>query len=373
MKLAIISHTEHYKTTSGQIVGWGPTVTEINHLIQDFEAIYHLAYLHAEDPPPSALPYSSEHIHFLPLSPRGGKSWSEKLGILKGIPETLGKVRSLVGEVDAIQFRAPTGMGVYLIPYLSGLKSPKVWFKYAGNWNQNQPPLGYALQRYWLKKQNRPVTINGAWPEQPAHCFTFENPCLTQAERKEGAAIIAQKSYAAPFRFCFVGRLEDEKGVQRILDAFADLPASAVAQIDFIGNGAKREQYEEQAQAQQLPARFHGFLQREAVFECYRKAHFLLLPSTASEGFPKVIAEAMNYGCIPIVSGVSSIGQYIDEENGFLVQPTTAGRLTQVLQEIINQETSNTLRAKAEKAYLSSENFTFEHYRKRIQKEILRY
>ena len=365
MKLAIISHTEHYKTTSGQIVGWGPTVTEINHLIQDFEAIYHLAYLHAEDPPPSALPYSSEHIHFIPLSPRGGKSWSDKLGILKGIPETLGKVRSLVGEVDAIQFRAPTGMGVYLIPYLSGLKSPKVWFKYAGNWNQNQPPLGYALQRYWLKRQNRPVTINGAWPEQPAHCFTFENPCLTQAERKEGAAIIAQKSYAAPFRFCFVGRLEDEKGVQRILDAFADLPASTVAQIDFIGNGAKREQYEEQAKAQQLPARFHGFLQREAVFECYKKAHFLLLPSD-SEGFPKVIAEAMNYGCIPIVSDVSCIGQYVNPQNGYKMKSIDTFGLQEAIQQALAVDISKH-KAQAEACHTVAAHFTYAHYRKRIK------
>jgi glycosyltransferase involved in cell wall biosynthesis len=371
MKLAIISHTEHYKNPSGQIVGWGPTVTEINHLIQDFEAIYHLAYLHTEEAPPSALPYSSEYIHFLPLSPRGGKSWSDKLGILKGIPETLRAVRDLVGEVDAIQFRAPTGMGVYLIPYLSGLKSPKVWFKYAGNWNQNQPPLGYALQRYWLKKQNRPVTINGAWPEQPAHCITFENPCLTQAERKEGAAIIAQKSYAAPFRFCFVGRLEDEKGVQRILDAFAGLPGSAVAQIDFIGNGAKREQYEEQAQAQQLPARFHGFLERDAVFECYKKAHFLLLPSD-SEGFPKVIAEAMNYGCIPIVSDVSCIGQYVKRENGYKMESIDRLGLQKAIQQALVADVTKR-KTQARACHAVAAHFTYDHYRQRIKDMLAQY
>ncbi len=371
MKLAIISHTRHYKATNGQIVGWGPTVTEINHLIQDFEAIYHLAYLHTEEAPPSALPYSSEHIHFLPLSPRGGKSWSEKLGILKGIPETLRAVRDLVGEVDAIQFRAPTGMGVYLIPYLSGLKTPKVWFKYAGNWNQNKPPLGYALQRYWLKKQKRLVTINGAWPEQPAHCFTFENPCLTQTEREEGAAIIAQKNYAAPFRFCFVGRLEDEKGVQRILDAFADLPASAVDQIDFIGNGAKREQYEEQAQAQQLPARFHGFLEREAVFECYKKAHFLLLPSD-SEGFPKVIAEAMNYGCIPIVSDVSCIGQYVKPENGYKMESIDRLGLQKAIQQALTADV-NKRKAQASACHAVAAHFTYDHYRQRIKDMLAQY
>ena len=44
MKLAIISHTEHYPNQDGDIVGWGPTITEINHLLDRFEEIYHVAF-----------------------------------------------------------------------------------------------------------------------------------------------------------------------------------------------------------------------------------------------------------------------------------------------------------------------------------------
>ena len=47
-----------------------------------------------------------------------------------------------------------------------------------------------------------------------------------------------------------------------------------------------------------------------------------VLPSY-SEGFPKVIAEAMNFGCIPIVSDISCIRQYIiNGKNGFLINQT---------------------------------------------------
>ena len=37
MKLTIISHTEHYKLSDGTLVGWGPTITEINHLAEIFD------------------------------------------------------------------------------------------------------------------------------------------------------------------------------------------------------------------------------------------------------------------------------------------------------------------------------------------------
>jgi len=67
MKLAIISHTEHYKDGDGNIVGWGPTITEINHLAKDFEKIYHVAFFHPEDAPPSSLRYTAPNVEFVPL------------------------------------------------------------------------------------------------------------------------------------------------------------------------------------------------------------------------------------------------------------------------------------------------------------------
>ena len=169
-----------------------------------------------------------------------------------------------------------------------------------------------------------------------------------------------------------MGRLEDEKGVQRILDAFSTFEDSRdfVEEIHLIGDGEKRKFYENQVEANKLPVTFYGFLSRNEVFDIYKKSHFLLLPSTASEGFPKVIAEGMNFGCIPIVSDISSVGQYINADNGFVVNLTTAEKLASVLVEIQQLE-EKILKAKAKQAYQVAVNFTFEHYNERIMKEIL--
>src|SRR5690606_32323636 len=123
------------------------------------------------------------------------------------------------------------------IPYLTLFVKKKGWYKYARNWNQENPPLGYRLQRAMLKRQKRKVTINGKWPNQPKHCLTFENPCLTLEEREEGQQVIEQKEFKPSFTFCFVGRLEDAKGVRRILDAFSGLAdKSLVKAIHFAGD-----------------------------------------------------------------------------------------------------------------------------------------
>ncbi|CAM3435971.1 glycosyltransferase [Aequorivita lipolytica] len=371
MKLAIISHTEHYKQSDGTIVGWGPTISEINHLAKDFEEIYHVAFLHSGTPPLSSLPYTSSKIKFVPLKPVGGKGVGQKLEIILNIPTILNTVQKTINKVDVFQLRTPTGIGVFLIPYLTLFTTKKGWFKYAGNWNQDNPPLGYALQRWMLKNQKRKVTINGSWPKQPKHCLTFENPCLTIAEREEGLRITQEKSFEPPYTFCFVGRLEDAKGVQRIVEAFGALASlKKVQTIHFIGNGEKMNHYQKQCDDLGLPAVFHGFLERQEVFEIYKTSHFILLPSTASEGFPKVIAEGMNFGCVPIVSDVSSIGQYINPNNGFIVNPCTAEELKQLLDQLILMDIAS-LKIKANESYQVAKDFTFEKYRYRIKSEIL--
>ena len=373
MKLVIISHTEHYKTQEGVIVGWGPTISEINNLTKIFSEITHIAMLQKGEVPPSALPYTSSKIKFIPLPPLGGKSIGSKMKILFNAPKVISIVKNELKSADVFQLRTPTGIGVFLIPYLTVFSKTKGWYKYAGNWNQENPPLGYRLQRWMLKKQNRPVTINGKWENQPKQCITFENPCLTVEEFNEGASIINNKEYQAPFSFCFVGRLEKAKGVERIIEAFAMLPAEEkqhITQIDFVGDGTETEYFKNLASKSGVKINFHGFLPRAKVFELYRNTHFFLLPSTASEGFPKVIAEAMNFGCIPIVSDVSSIGQYITNENGFICTPTTSERLNSILSEISNLEEIS-LKQKAVKGREVSQYFTFENYNHRVKNEII--
>ena len=371
MKLAIISHTEHYKTSDGKILGWGPTIHEINHLAEDFEEIFHIAFLHSDNPPPSSLPYAKSNIHFIPLKPVGGKGLREKVKILTSIPEVLRVMNSTLKQVDVFQLRTPTGFGVYLIPYLSLFSKKKGWYKYAGNWNQQNPPLGYRLQRAMLKLQKRKVTINGKWPHQPTHCLTFENPCLTEAERGEGLAITQSKKFVGPFTFCFVGRLEDAKGVERIIEAFGQLKnLNNVAAVHFVGNGPKMEHYKNLCETLGIPAVFHGFLDRAEVFRIYKKSHFFLLPTTASEGFPKVIAEAMNFGCLPIVSQVSSIGQYVNAENGFTVEPCTSEHVKFALAKAMASNEPYLLK-KTILAHKAVFQFTFEHYKNRIQNELI--
>lgn len=374
MKLAIISHTEHYKTNDGTIVGWSPTVNEINHLLEVFEEIFHIAMLYDEKPPRSVMPYISDKITFIPIPTVGGTTILSKLKIIWNAPQILRTVSRILSQVDYFQLRTPTGIGVFLIPYLSLFVKKKGWFKYAGNWNQKNPPLGYIIQRWMLKQQKRKVTINGRWKNQPKQCLTFENPCLTLEDLKIGQEVIQNKTINEKLSFCFVGRLEKDKGVERIIEAFKALSKndkSKINQIHLVGNGKDFEYFKNLGKDFSINFKFHGFLNRTEVFDIYSSSHFFLLPTTASEGFPKVIAEALNFGCIPIVSNISSIGQYIEHnENGFLIENVNSENVLKMIQTALNLSECEYKRLLENRKSIV-QKFTFSHYNYRIQTDIL--
>src|SRR5690606_17780099 len=184
-------------------------------------------------------------------------------------------------------------------------------------------------QRWLLKSQNRTVTINGYWPDQPKQCLSFENPCLTNTELQSGKLCRISKVLPKRKSFCFVGRLDASKGIDVFIDSFKELSESYKTLIDtvhIIGAGTYGDLYQKKIEASGIQFIHHGILSRTALHHIYEDCHFIVLPSK-SEGFPKVISEALNYGCVPVVSNVSAIGQYIDDGvQGILINTiSTAG------------------------------------------------
>lgn len=374
MKLLIISHTEHYQLPDGSLVGWGPTITEINHLTALFDTIYHIGMLHEGLAPQSALPYTSKNIHFIPLPALGGPSVGQKLQLLWQAPRVIGMVRHALKQVDIFQLRAPTGIGVFLIPYLTWFSRKKGWFKYAGNWNQPQAPLGYAWQRWFLKQQSRTVTINGVWPKQPKHCISFPNPCLSALEYQEGLSLLPAKHMEAPLELCYAGRMEHDKGVGRLLQALKSMNPEDTARVKtlhLIGDGLHIGALQEMAKDTMLPIVWHGSLPRTALFAIYKKCQVFVMPTTASEGFPKVLAEAMNFGCIPVVTDVSAVSHFIKhKEHGLLLSKAEQQTIVSALHSVVNLNTPTYQQMlKAQRGMLKQ--FTFDHYNAKIKAHIL--
>ena len=356
---------------SQSIVAWGPTVKELNNLLVICDTIYHIAPLYTLDAPKSALPYASNKIIFVPLKPSGGKGL-QKLSILINAPYNLYKIFKILNKVDKIQFRAPTGMGIYILPFLRCINPEKYWVKYAGNWKDSFMPLGNKLQKIWLRKCTSiktKITINGNWKNERLNIIPFENPCLDKMDRSLGKKIIEEKNINGTISFCFVGALNAHKGIPIILEALSKIDNSTTT-FHFVGDGKDKIQYISLCESLSIKTIFHGFLKKDDIVDVYKKCHFIVLPSK-SEGFPKVIGEAMNFGCIPITSNVSCIDQYIsDNKNGFLIEPNNSNKLSEIIKDILIIDNKK-YKAMIVENYNSANKFTYKYYNLKVENLIL--
>jgi glycosyltransferase involved in cell wall biosynthesis len=319
MKLLIISHMPHHLRSDGRVVGWGPTVQELDQLATRFEEVRHIACLHDGAPPASSLPYEDDRVRLIPVRPTGGDRLRDKPGVLRAAP---GYVRTMLRELphaDMVHIRCPANVPMIATILLPFLSSPGArWIKYAGNWRPTRhDSVAWAFQRWWLARpwHRGTVTINGTWPGQPAHVRSFYNPSLSEAELVAARASTEAKRLELPIRLLFVGRLEAAKGIDQAIAAFAQVVGRGIdATFDIVGDGAGRPEYE--ALARDLGVRqrvtFHGWLPRPALPEHYARAHLMLFPTT-SEGWPKVLSEGMAYGVVPVTFAVGAIPQYLAE------------------------------------------------------------
>jgi glycosyltransferase involved in cell wall biosynthesis len=297
----------------------------------------------------------------------------DKARALRQASATWKALQRVLRRADLFQFRAPTGMGVYLIPWLMHRHPGPGWYKYAGDWQARGAPATHTWQRHWLAcRQRRPVTINGRWPGQPQHCHSFENPCLESSERQAGRQAVQRKDYIGRVKVCFVGRMEEAKGVLHLLEAMKELAGtSPIREWHWVGDGSLRKKVREAACRMKTQVTCHGILSRPALAAIYADCHLLVLPSS-TEGFPKVVAEAANYGCLPVVTDVSCISQYVrNGYNGWLIprQALGGGGLVQSLKGSLRQQSG--WRDMAGYAHRTVAAFTYSHYHERIERLVL--
>jgi len=357
----------------GEWKGFEPVVREVEALAHLFSSILWIGTDYGNQKTPATLATINAG-NVTPIAIRGGRGnrMIDKILAIKLGLSFIPLFFKLARKHEIIHTRAPSVPSFLAVACSPFFRSQTYWNKYAGNWAQSPAPPFDAIQRAAFKRiQKNIVTIKGRWPNQPRHCLSFENPCLDKKERELGNALIQEKDYTKSIKLCFTGRLETEKGVGRIIDALKELGGNTrISCIHFIGDGPERHKFEDLARDLMCRTYFHGFLPRKEVAAVFAECHIFLLPTTASEGFPKVIAEAANYGCIPLVSNISSIGQYVNEHNGFIINsrdcegPKLASKLAEVLSD-------TDLKQKAIAAHEMAAPFTFEHYNQKIQSVII--
>ncbi len=369
--LLVVSDTAMLENAAGK-KGYEPVVRELDIIADLFDEIIWLGYGYSQTRTPVILPLSS-NIRLITMPRSGGRGLFSKLKIIFQYPIYLFYILKYLPKVTHVHSRAPSHPAMIAMLISKWDRGRIYWHKYAGNWIEPHPPKSYARQRNILSNINNPKvfgTVNGYWPGQKKHLLPFENPCLYEEERSGAEAFSSDKDFTGKLTIIFVGALAAFKGVVELIKAMELLTyPGKFSQLIIVGNG---ELWDElniiTAKKSRIKIRLAGSLNRLRVEELYSSAHIIVLPSR-SEGFPKAIGEGAAFGCIPVVTNISSIDQYIKNgENGYLLADNRPETIARALDEIsVNPD----IKSISRKATLLGYKFTFEYYKARIVNEIL--
>jgi len=139
-----------------------------------------------------------------------------------------------------------------------------------------------------------------------------------------------EPDYSAGQYFLYFGRLENNKGVWQLLQAFRSLPR---VRLKIVGTGSEEQKLKSYIRDNAIEnVEMLGFLAGEALANAIRQSRCVIVPSTCNETFGLTITEAFAYGKPVIASRVGGIPEVISEsEDGILVEPGSVQELADAI------------------------------------------
>lgn len=134
----------------------------------------------------------------------------------------------------------------------------------------------------------------------------------------------------------FVGRLIERKGLEYLLEAFADIAKDRPeARLVIAGDGPLREKSEEFVRSRSLreKVRFLGIVSHDRIKEVYQRSHIFVLPSL-NEALGNVTQEALATG-LPIVTTDTGAAEII-EGNGIVIEKRSSVAIRKALEKLLD-------------------------------------
>jgi len=314
--LAIITHTPHWFDDNIHYA-YGPYVREMNIWIKQMDTTV-VAPIGSQERSEIHWPYTTKikHKQIPSVSLIG---FRQKIRAILCFPLLFFTIFKVMRQADHIHLRCPGNIG--LIGCMVQLCFPRKrkTAKYAGNWDpQSGQPWSYRLQQWILSNtfltKNMQVLVYGEWPNTSKNIKSFFTASYSKKHIPEQEI---EKEINSPYRFLFVGSLVSGKQPEYAISLIKNLGKKDFdIRLDVFGDGILRKSLEKKVIDDNMEdiVYFHGNQKAEIVQDAYQRSHFLILPSK-SEGWPKVVAEAMFWGCIPIVSAISCVPWMLNNEN----------------------------------------------------------
>lgn len=333
MKFCIISHAIHTQQ-NGQYFSYSPYVREMNLWLEDDEELIIVAPLDKESTPTAIeSSYKYRKITFISIPVFNVANIKDIFRTMLMFPVLGVQISRAMYVANHIHLRCPGNVG--LIGCLVQIFFPRKMktAKYAGNWDKkSKQPWSYQLQQFILSNtfftRNIKVLLYGHWPKMSKNLMPFYTASYTEQDKNAPLSYITLNG---TIKILYVGAFIKSKCPMTTILVCEQLNKEGIkVNLDLYGDGIERLPCQQYVAKNNLGTfiTFHGNQSEAIVKQAYQQSNFLVFISR-SEGWPKVVAEAMFWGCVPITTAVSCVPEMIAQnDRGKLVNNN--------LEEIVN-------------------------------------
>ncbi|MBN1118682.1 MAG: glycosyltransferase [Bacteroidales bacterium] len=345
---------------------YGPYVKEMEMWFQYCDEIAFCCPLEYSGKNLLLLPFTTNDFKLFPVPELTQKDLLVKPWL---VLQALYQIYKAMQWADHIHLRCPGNMGLLGAFVQILFPQKKKTAKYAGNWDWNsKQPWSYRLQQRILRNtfliRNMQVLVYGEWPDRTKNILPFFTASYSEKDKIE----VVKPDITKEVRLAFVGTLSANKSPETALQVTKLLNERKIpVQLGFCGDGVERQRLELLTNEWHLQDKvtFLGNVSSEVVKEVLQQAHFLVFISR-SEGWPKAVAEAMWWGCVPITTAVSCVPQMLGvDERGFLVE-NNPEQIGNIIEQIVH------LPLKFEKLSNKSKMWARDYTLEKFQTEIIK-
>lgn len=316
------------------------------------------------------IPLTGKRISITPLTSLGGSGLRRKLIIPFWFLRNALVLLSETLRADAVHVPIPGDIGTIgmLLAYL--LRKP-LFVRYCGNWyvqKTNAEHFWKWFMERFAGGRNVMLATGGATapPSQRNSAIRWIfSTTLTEQELKEST--VREHPSRERTRLIIACRQDKEKGTGIVIKSLPlvlrDFPSVT---LDVVGDGAALPEFKAQAADLGLSDRitFHGKVNHIEVINLLKQSDLFCYPTTASDGFPKVVHEALACGLPVVTTKVSVLPQLLSNGCGVLIEEATPELMAQAVTECLND--INRYRAMSAQSIDTARQYSLERWRDTI-------
>jgi glycosyltransferase involved in cell wall biosynthesis len=320
---------------------------------------------------PGEIPITGHNLTVTPIANPGGTGIWRKLALPWWLARHSMQLLRETRKADVIHAPIPGDIGTIGM-LLAPMFGKPLFVRHCGNWFV-QRTMAERFWKWFMEKfasgENLMLVTGGAVGPPSLHNPNLQWIFSTSLREQELKATgLPRKAFSGEgLRLIIACRQEREKGTGIVIESLAlllkEFPGVA---LDVLGDGTAIDEFKHLAQERKLDRRitFHGKVNHQEVIGLLQQADLFCYPTSASEGFPKVVLEALACGLPVITTQVSVLPQLLANGCGILLQDTTPESVAQAVRKCLSDKEG--YRLMSAKAIETARQYSLERWRDTI-------